>query len=171
MISIDYMSLAMALVVIVLFVTPLYLHVQRTKKKKANALQRLEEFSGTHGWKLTEYEIWRSRYFLGIDAVNLGLVYIEEIAAGTPISVDLREIDRVRMIERSHEIVSSTEKRKIIDAIELQLIGSNGQVAHRLEVYDGDRYSDLDGEAVLAKKWETQISKLLKESHKGSLVK
>lgn len=170
MLSIDYMSLSLALVVIVLFVTPLYVHVRRTKQKKANALQRLEEFSGTQGWKLTEYEIWRSRYFLGIDAAKRGLVYIENIVDGTPIAVDLGEIERVRLVERSHEVGSSAEKRKIIDAIELQLIGSNGQVAHRLEVYDGERYSDLDGEAVLAKKWETHIRRLLKESLKGSLV-
>ncbi|WP_035805644.1 hypothetical protein [Lunatimonas lonarensis] len=166
MFTIDYVSLAIAAVLIALFITPLYLHVRKTNRSKADALRRLHDFASSKGWLLTNSEIWRNRYFIGLDEMNLGLVYSNDIGDHSAIAVPLSEIQRVRVIERSHRVSINTEKRKVIDAIDLQLIGKDGNVLHELEIYDGNRYSDLDGESVLVGKWEGMLKKVFESSVK-----
>lgn len=159
MFAIDYMSLAVATTLIALFVAPLYLHIRKTNRAKAKAVKRLESFAASQGLVFSDTDIWRNRYFLGLDRNKNTLVYTDNMAESAPICIDLASIHRVRMVGRFHEVVSNVEKRKVFDAIELQLIDQDERLAHRLEVYDGDRYSDLDGEAVLAKKWEILLQR------------
>ncbi|MCC5938013.1 MAG: hypothetical protein JJU34_12095 [Lunatimonas sp.] len=163
MFAIDYMSLAVATSLIALFVVPLYLHIRKTNRAKARAIKRLEGFAASQGLVFSDTEIWRNRYFLGLDRSKNILIYTNNLKESAPICIELGSILRVSMIERYHEVVTKVEKRKVFDSIELHLITQDGRVAYRLEVYDGNRYSDLDGEAVLGRKWE----QLLQQLHKS----
>ncbi|GAB3647103.1 hypothetical protein GCM10028791_08480 [Echinicola sediminis] len=121
------------------------------------------DVASARGLNLNKIEFWRNQYFLGLDQENHHLVYSGDISSGSPLLIDLREVRNVQLHEESRTLHHHGEKNKVIDRLELIL---NGEIPGKrwvLEVFDGERFSDLAGEPVLIKVWKEHIENAIKK--------
>ncbi|MFC4872814.1 hypothetical protein [Negadavirga shengliensis] len=170
MFDIDIISLSIAVILIAAFILPLYLHISKAKKRETRATKLLEDFAKSQGLEIQVKDLWRSRYFVGLDRNKAKLLYSDDIALSSPVLIDLYTISRVKIGEVSHKVVNQVESRKVIDRLDLILLDKNGDTANVLEFYDGNRFSDLNGETILIKKWETYLEDITRKILKDQLV-
>jgi hypothetical protein len=163
MFDIDIISFSIAVLLIATFALPFYVHARRVKIKERAARKLLTEFTRSHGLSLYDQDQWRDRYFIGLDAGQAHLVYSSDTSQAAYKCIELSKVRRVTFAEASHQVKNGKNTHKILDRLDLILLDHNERPIHVLEFYDGDQYSDLVGEAVLIKKWET----LLKDSIKN----
>jgi len=160
MISIDPVTAMLSLVLFGAFTVPFIYHHQKNKKKQKQISQKIQQAGiGTHT-KPDQLEIWRHHYAIGLDTFSKVLFYLQEGETNATYCIPLAEIKKVSAIKKTKEI--GEPKKSIIDfvGLELQYI-SPSQKSLVLEIYDGDKFSDLMGETVLAEKWATTIQKHL----------
>ncbi|QDH80534.1 hypothetical protein FKX85_16395 [Echinicola soli] len=156
---IDTISMVFVVVMIIAFAIPFVIHSKKNKRKQAQVNKRILEFARMHDLSLHFTELWRNQYFLGLDEVKCQLVYLEDVGGGEPIIIDLKTIRRVHINEKIRRIKSRDNSLgdKIIDKIELILEGEVPGQQCMLEVYDGEKFSGLVNEPILAKTWEKRI--------------
>lgn len=160
MFDIDLISFSIAVILIAAFALPFYLNARKVKLRELKALKILTDFTSSHGLHLQDKDQWRDKYFIGLDKEKAQLVYSADTSQDYYKCIHLDQIKRVSIAEVSHQVTNGKDSHKELDRLELILINQNDKPIHLLEFYDGDQYSDLVGEAVLIKKWET----LLKDS-------
>jgi hypothetical protein len=159
--NIDFISLGVSIVLIIAFIAPIYLHIRHRNLQMSRSLAEIEKFIQKHGLNLTRKEHWRDRYYIGLDSKNGKLLYTSDMLTTPPSLLDLRQVGRIILEEHFHYVQIRKEKTKVLDSIHLQLLGKEGQELHRLECYDGNKFSDLSGEAMLAKQWIKVIEEAL----------
>jgi len=159
MFEIDSVSLTIGAVLLVAFAVPFFMYSSKSKKEKKKRDMMLEDYLKANNLKLDLQESWRNKYFLGLDLAHKKLVYVKSFEDFQPLQVNLEELSHITSQEVSRMVGSGKDSRKVLDELQLQLVGKNGKVRASLEIYNGDLFSDLSGEPVLIQKWET----LLKE--------
>lgn len=170
MFDIDIISLTIAVILIAAFILPLYLHISKVKNREVRATKLLEDFAKSQELEIQVKDLWRSKYFIGLDRNKAKLLYSDDIALSSPVVIDLRTITRVKIAEVSHKVVNQLESRKIIDRLDMVLLDKSGNTANILEFYDGNRFSDLNGETILIKKWESYLEDVTHKVSKDQLV-
>ena len=159
--DIDFVSLSISIMLILAFMAPIYVHVRNSNLKVANALMELDLFAQRHELQLGKKTHWRKRYFIGLDNYHCKLLFTTDMSQSSPIILDLNQVDRIVLDERFHFVSTTSEKTRILDSVYLQLVGKDGQVLLPLEFYDGNKFSDLMGEAVLAREWKKALEEVL----------
>lgn len=170
MFDIDLISFSIAVILIAAFALPFYLNARKVKLRERKALKILADITSTHGLNLQEKDQWRDKYFIGLDKEKAQLVYSADISQDYYKCIHLDQIKRVSIAEVSHQVTNWKDSHKELDRLELILINQNDKPIHLLEFYDGDQYSDLVGEAVLIKKWETLLKDSIKNVPSKQLV-
>ncbi len=170
MFDIDLISLAIVAIFMGAFALPFYLHARKVKLRERKAHKILADFTASNGLNLQEKDHWRDKYFIGLDKEKAQVVYSSDTSQNCYKCIRLDQIKRVSISEASHQVTNGKESHKELDRLDLILINQNDQPIHVLEFYDGDQYSDLVGEAVLIKKWETLVKDALKTAPKLHLV-
>ncbi len=170
MFDIDLISFSIAGLLIAAFAVPFYVHARRLKIKERIALKLLTDFTSSHGLSLQDNDQWRNRYFIGIDNVKAQLVYSSDTSQADYKCIDLARAKRVTIAEASHQVPNGKGSNKVLDRLDLIIMDHHDKPIHVLGFYDGDQYSDLVGEAVLIKKWETLLKDVVKKSFKPQLV-
>ncbi len=160
----------MAIVVILLaaFSMPLLIHGSKINNKRKKARAALLEFASAHQVSFNEEEIWRNRYFLGIDHSKKILVYCADIFEGKPILIDLMSVHNLQVREISRRV--GKEREKVVDKIEMLLSGAFPISPLILEIFDGEVFSNLMGEPLLASRWEKIINSVLSGNRSMDLV-
>lgn len=157
----DYITMAFVVVLMTAFALPFIIHSRKNTKKKALAKKRLLDFASNNGLSLCTMEFWRNSYFMGLDQVKAQLVYSNDINSNSPQLINLREVREVQVHELSRKIKQNGGTDKVIDRLELILIGDLPEKRWILEVFEGDRFSDVAGEPVLIKTWKDRIQNTL----------
>ncbi|PSK99272.1 hypothetical protein [Cecembia rubra] len=158
MFDIDITTLVIAGLFTAAFIAPLYWNYRKMSQKEKKAEQLIQSLKASKGLFLSEKDYWNNQYFIGIDPVKKVLVYSENIHIHEPMIVDLNQMKGIKMEEKSHEF----NKRKIVDELTL-MVHPLQKAPIPLEFYDADKFSSLDAEPVLIKKWESLIRPLLKK--------
>ncbi|AGA79633.1 hypothetical protein [Echinicola vietnamensis] len=155
----DTVSLVFVVVMIIAFAIPFVIHHKKNTRRQAQAKARMSAYARMHNLSFHFMEIWRNQYFLGMDEEKCKLVYIEDIAKGDPFIIDLHHVNGVHVDEKSRRIKSQGDSRghKIIDQIDLILESEIPGQRQKIEIYDGEKFSCLINELVLANTWEQRI--------------
>ncbi|REG94213.1 hypothetical protein [Algoriphagus antarcticus] len=163
MFDIDPMTLIVSALLIVAFASPLIF--QRFKNKNKLILQQatFSEFAEMNNARPTLHEQWRNHYHLGIDTESKKVVYHRFGSYPEQTVIDLNEVKKVSVQEKSRVVIVGKEKRFIIDYLALQFhFKDESHSPKTLETYDGDLYSDMAGERGLTERWKEKIENILK---------
>lgn len=166
--DIDFVSLGISLVLIIAFIAPIYINIRKNHRVLQAGLFNVQNFARQQRLKLDEQAIWRNRYFIELDKTKKSLIFTNDMRQTLPIMVDIPSIRGVKILENFHYVKQNGQKTKVIDNLWLQLFTSDGLPAYSMEFYDGNLYSDLQGEAVMAKEWKNRVEDLIvKTTHKA----
>jgi len=149
MIQIDYIGLGIAVFLILAFAAPLIFHVLKNKKLKKGMLVDFAIQFHTKGLEAGVIETWRNRYMLGLDKGDFRLLYWNSFDNELK-EVLLQEVMEIDIHLGYHE----ARKEKVTDLILLVFHMTGSQEKISLEIYNGSRFSDLQGEYPLANKWK-----------------
>ncbi|MBW3468084.1 hypothetical protein [Arthrospiribacter ruber] len=149
--DIEPISLGISLLLIAAFIAPLYVYTKRVKEKNRFLIQNQLAQAKNLGFELLEYEMWRGRYFLGIDQSRQYLLFNPEMGTSELEVIALSKINSTGVSQEVRTLISGKEKVIIIDKIGIELKGSDKSTY--VEVFDRTYYSDLNGEKVIAQKW------------------
>lgn len=164
MYDIDITTLVIAALFTAAFIAPLYWNYRKMSQKEKKASLLIQSLKVSKGLNLSENDYWNNQYFIGLDPVKKVLVYSANIHEDDPLIVDLSETRGIKMEEKSHEF----NKRKVVDELTLLILPLHNAPIP-LEFYDGEKFSSLDSEPVLIKKWENLIKPLLKKAPEKQL--
>lgn len=164
MLDIDITTLAISAIFTVAFITPLYWNYRKMIQKEKIAEKLIQSLKANEKLDLSEKDFWNGQYFIGLDPVKKVLVYSENIHIHEPMILDLNQMKGIKMEEKSHEF----NKRKIVDELAL-MVHPLQKAAFPLEFYDAEKFSSMDAEPVLIKKWESLIKPLLKRAPEKQL--
>lgn len=170
MFDLDIITLSMAMVAIIAFIMPFYINHKKVKARVALSEKLLADFANNQQLHIQVKDLWRNNYFIGMDPQKGKLIYSEDIHSCSTLLIDLHLICKVRIKEESHKVVSPTSTRKVIDKLELLFYSESAELVHNIEFYDGEKFSDLLGETILIKKWETEIIACMQNLTKKELV-
>ena len=162
MFDIDYLTLSIAAVCIAAFAAPFYWNHRKSAQKLKQAMFHIHEVSKNLKLNLQEKDSWNNQYFIGLDPEQKVLLYAAEIHQTPPLTLDLTTVQRIKLEEKFHEFGQGRDKRKVIDRLDLVLIIA-GQSSLQLEFYDAEKFSAMDGEPLLIKKWEKLLQSLLQQ--------
>lgn len=154
MFDFDSITLLIAIVSMIAFAFPFVIYSKKITKENIQKSTKLEEFIKSQQLNVTVKELWRDRYFVGMDLHQRKLVYVQNLQEFQPIVIQLDDINHVAKHEASRMLGSGKNQRKIIDELHLQLVGKSGKLKASLEIYNGEIFSDLSGEPVLIEKLE-----------------
>ncbi|SHN27489.1 hypothetical protein SAMN04488057_115126 [Cyclobacterium lianum] len=171
MFDLDIITLSMAMVAIVAFIMPFYLNHKKEKARITLAKKLLAEFTRNLNLEIEKKDLWRKKYFIGLDPEKGQLVYSSDFSSDSPIQIDLYQVSQVKIKENSRKIVTATSARKIIDKLDLEFYSQGGLLIHSLEFYDGEIFSDLLGETILIKKWEMEITSCMHQLMNKTLIR
>jgi len=162
MTDIDPVTLVVSALLLMIFVAPFV--YQSFKNKNILSLQQatFSEFAERQNVRPTLHEQWRNHYHLGIDPEAKKVVYHRFGSYPEQTIIDLKEVKRVSVQEKSRLVIVGKEKRFIIDYLALQFhFKDESHSPKTLETYDGDLYSDMAGERGLTMRWKENIEKLI----------
>jgi hypothetical protein len=164
--DIDIVSFSIAVILIIAFIIPFYWYSRKSRIKELKAIKCLGEYAMNLDLEMHLTEFWRSHYFIGLDRNKGKVIYADNLLSPSPVIIDLRNIKKVKVEEASRKIVTPKETRKVIDKLELNFVGENNKTVMKIEFYDGDKFSDLNGESVLIKKWEAVLQSVIDSKNK-----
>lgn len=157
----DTSLLAIVIILMMAFAAPLIINSRKNRLKESKAKQRILEHAHQHDLSINTMEFWRKHYFIGLDQTKGQLIYVADIESAAPLIIDLWELRKVRIQETSHQVKNQGASCKVIDHIDMVLEGEVPGKTWTLEVYDGDRFSNLVSEPVIAKVWQERIQQTI----------
>jgi hypothetical protein len=162
MLDIDPASLGISLIVLLAFIWPLYYYSRKQKLKVKSQKEFLEKIRQSSQLQFDHEAYWRGLYGMGLDIKNKKLIYV---LYGTPSEtkhIELQKAHRIFIQKIEHELSNGKEKRQVLDHLAIQIDCLDK--THVLEFYDCNKFSDLDGEWPLVRKWENILKSLVKEN-------
>lgn len=164
MFDIEPVSLGISIFLLLGLITPIYLN-KRTQSKKISLQKRVfQQKEKDFGIQCLEKDFWRSYYALGLDLDKKKLLYIKFDSTTEIHELDLKNYTHVSKFQQNEKINNGGINREIPYKIGIKLVSqkSNHPEIH-LEFYNGDLFSDHQGEEPLAAKWEELIAQNLKK--------
>ena len=162
MIDIDPVTLIVSAICMGAFIAPLAYQNFKVKSSESLLQKSFLEMAQQNGIQPEIQERWRNHYQLGLDPKSKKLIYHRYGAYPSQSIIDLSGISKVTLDEKNHMVQVKKEKRVIIDYLALQLHYKDpNHPTKSLEIYDGELFSDLAGERVLAGNWKTLLEKTI----------
>lgn len=162
MFDIEPVTLVFSFVLFGAFTVPFIYHSQKNKKKDSQLLERLLEKALSLDARIDTQESWRHEYALGIDSNKKILFYYSDSQEESPLAINLKEYRNVSVSKKFLEVKTESNSRSVLDFVSLELIPKESKKGGiHLELYDGEKYSDLLGESLLAEKWAEIVQKNL----------
>lgn len=171
MFEIDYITIGFAVVLSLAFMAPLYLNHRKNKKIAEAKNQFLADLAKEKGLHFSQKEFWRNRYMMALDTNLKKLVYVHFEEVPAVIEIELDQVQSIEIHEKNHEIGGEKEKRKIIDNLDLTFyMGHSQKNQITLEFYDAEKFSDMNGELPLIRRWQSLLQSNLKMKELASTV-
>ncbi|MFD2202452.1 hypothetical protein [Shivajiella indica] len=167
MFDIEPVSLGVSILLVIGFIAPLYIYKRKQSKKASYQKNLFNETEKTLGLTCDVKDFWRDYYAIGLDSDHKMLVYIKFEQESLPQVFDLRNYDSITQIQRHEEIKTGNIRKEITNFIGLKLnVQNSNQKETILEFYDGDLFSDHQGEGPLAAKWKDLIKQSMQKKGK-----
>ncbi|MFC5623811.1 hypothetical protein [Algoriphagus winogradskyi] len=164
MISIDPVTLAVTSFAMVATASPFVYYSYKIKKLNSANLASFEEFASANNSFPTQHERWRNHYHLGLDIQHKKLIYHRFGSYPEQSMVDLKEVNKVSIQEKSRMVKVGKEKRHILEYLALQFhFKDSNHSPKTIEMYDGELFTDVAGERGIAEKWQKILEKQLKD--------
>jgi hypothetical protein len=141
------------MVLFLAFAAPFYYNARKSKKNREFQVQVFQQNALEKRLNIVNQDSWRERYFIGLDSAKRKVLYIHFQEVPTIIEIDLSKVISIELHEKSHEVGSGNGKRKITDNLDLIFHFKNKESSESLEFYDGEKYSDMEGEIPLTRTW------------------
>lgn len=154
---IDFITIALVILLTFALAIPLIINGNKNKRLQRSAKKRFTEFAQRQGFSLSVLEFWRNHYFIGLDEQNLQLFYADGLQVESPQIIDLKHVHHVTIRENCRLLKRQGGSTKIIDRLALELDQSGNHSKKTLEIFDGERFSNIVNEPVLAKVWKERI--------------
>ena len=154
MFDIDASTLFVSIFFIIAICSPFVYYTFKNKNHQKILIEKFQNFSKTIGVNPTQFENWRNLYFLGYDPNAKIVVYFRDGSNPETSFINLEEVNKINIYEKSRLVESGVEKRNVLDYIGIQFNFKDHYKPEKLiEIYDAEIFSGQDGETVLAKKW------------------
>ncbi|GMQ23918.1 hypothetical protein Aoki45_06000 [Algoriphagus sp. oki45] len=162
MIDMDPGTLIVSTLFMAAFIAPFVYHNIKSKKVVTQQNDSFNSLAGQSGAKPEVRERWRNIYQIGLDRDKKILVYQRYGEKPMESAVDLKKISKVSVEEKAHTVVVEKEKRVILDYLALNLYPKDKEQGPiSLEFYDGELFTDLLGERLLANQWKSNLDQLI----------
>ena len=163
MFDIDATTLFVSLIFIIALSSPFVYYSLKTKRNYKIKLETFLNFSKTIGVNPTQIENWRNQYFLGYDPNAKTVVYFRDGSDPELTFINLGEVNKISIQEKTHLVESGVEKRNVLDYLGIQFNFKDHYKPEKLiEIYDSELFTGQDGEVVLAKNWVELLNNQLK---------
>ena len=161
---IDYGALILVLVLTVAFCVPfIYMHRKKNQHEKKLVRDFMSK-SNELQLQISSYDLWRRTYLLGIDQLQMKLLYMKFGEDQKVILLDLTHFKKVRIMDEKLEVGTGRDKEIIVTKLWLAFEDVNPNVQDTfLEFYNSEETHGLLGEPLLIKKWNNEIQNLLKK--------
>lgn len=165
MFDIEPVSLGVSILLLLGFIAPIYIY--KIKQSKKTLLQKsiFQQTERDLGIECLEKEFWRDYYAVGLDSDKKKLLYIKFDPEMEIQVTDLKNCTHVAQYQQTEKINNGKINREIINKIGLKLtcLKSN-RPDILLEFYNGDLFSDHQGEGPMALKWKELIAQNLRKN-------
>jgi len=163
MFEINFIGLAISMVLLLAFMTPIILNVRKNNKTHKELLLRMNNAAIEHGMKIVKMDVWRNRYAIAIDPESSKLIYIDCGTNSEVQSISFAEMDIINIHESSHIVGSGKDSNKVIDNLDLIIQGSGNQ-KYKLCFYDGEVFSNIQNEKPLIEDYYNAIKTIMKNN-------
>jgi len=154
MFGIDASTLFVSLLFMFAIISPFVYYGFKNKKLQRTQLENFQSFAKSIGVTPAKIENWRNLYLLGLDPNSKILIYFKDGSNQEKSFINLVEVIKINIYEKSRIVELGVEKRNVIDYLGIQFIFKDHYKPEKIiEIYDAELFSGQDGESVLAKKW------------------
>jgi iron only hydrogenase large subunit-like protein len=162
MFDIDPVTLIMSCVLFCAFAAPFIYYANQNGKKELALKAKLTKTALAGEATPDQVEVWRNQFGLGLDSKKNILVYLHESEVNISYIVDLEDVKQAVVRKRTREVNGTSGKTTVVDYVGLELhYKAENKKSILLEIYDGEEFTDLLGETVLAEKWAGLINQRL----------
>jgi hypothetical protein len=162
MYDIDASTLIVSILFTIAISSPFVYHVFKNKKHRKILMDNFQNFAKTIGVNPSQIENWRNIYFLGYDPNAKIVVYLNGGSNPEQTFINLHEVAKISIQEKTHLVESGVEKRNVLDYLGIQFNFKDHYKSEKLiEIYNSELFSGQDGEAVMAKKWVELLNRQL----------
>ena len=161
----DLMPILIGSIAMAAMVAPvMYIHKNR-KNKETSFIKQFNELALQNNISITQPEIWNIHYIIGLDAAANKILYLKKNEnQENVVVIDLQQVERCRVVNRSHQIKSNGKNVAVIDRLDLAFILRDKSKAEKtVEFYNGDESLCPRGELPLVEKWCDLINQQLKK--------
>jgi len=155
----EFKSVAIGVVLILMFVVPILYMIYRQSTKDKRRLKRLKDLSTQNQMTLDYYELSNS-LLLGLDSSSKKLIVVEPQNAMEFDIIDLSQIDASEISKKSQTERNKHTGKEPLIRVCLELIKNNPkQKVTEIVFYDEDDETSMDADVqlVLANKWDKLI--------------
>ncbi len=155
----EFKSVAIGVILILLFVVPILFMIFRQSTKDKRRLKKLKDLGTQNQMTLDYYELSNS-LLLGLDNSSKKLIIVEPQNAMEFDIIDLSKIDSSSISKKSHPETNKHTGKEPLIRVCLELIKNHPkQKVAEIVFYDEDDESNMDADVqlVLAKKWDNLI--------------
>jgi len=152
-------SVAIGVVLILMFVVPILYMIYRQSTKDKRRLKRLKDLSTQNQMTLDYYELSNS-LLLGLDSSSKKLIIVEPQNAMEFDIIDLSKIDASEISKKSHAERNKQTGKEPLIRVSLEFIKNNPkQKVTEIVFYDEDDETSMDADVqlVLANKWDNLV--------------
>lgn len=164
MFDIEPVSLGISVFLLLGFLSPLIVYKIK-QSKKANYLKDIfNQSEREFGLKCDQKDFWRDYYAIGLDTDKKMMLYIKFDTKPEILNMDLKNCSQISLIQKTEVFKQENKNREIIHYRGLKLnFPTNNHHEINLEFYNGDLFSDLQGEGPLVLKWKELIAQNLNQ--------
>jgi hypothetical protein len=162
--DIDLSSIIIGIIALSFFIVPViyfeYFKKHTTKKFTAY----FNEIAQNNGVKLSQFDIWRDSYAIGIDSDAKQILYLKRKNGQDETQfVDLSEVNKCRVSKDDERIKTPNGEQRVTTQIDLQIEFKNPEKPHlTITFYNGKNGDSVRDEVTLADKWSRLINSKLK---------
>jgi hypothetical protein len=165
MIDIDPVTMSLSFLLFGAFCTPFIYHSVKDSQKRKVLLLKLTELALLKDGTPTQSDVWRNQYAIGLDQEKKILAYMRSNAEPWSSTIDLQQVKSANIQKIIREVKTGKSNNTVVDYVGIELSYlQEGSKPTVLEFYDGESFSDLNGESVLAEKWVELISTSLNQN-------
>ncbi|MEX2574950.1 MAG: hypothetical protein WD317_11660 [Balneolaceae bacterium] len=161
--DIDLTSIIISIVALSFFFVPIF-YYEVYKKRAAKKLESyFNDLARENKIGLTQYEVWRDSYAIGIDRDSNHVFYLKKNNAQDKTDlVDLSEIKKCRVSRIENKIKTDNGYTKITSRVDLELTHYNPKFSDiKIEFFREEGGNTLRNEVLLAEKWSGVINSRL----------
>ncbi len=162
----DLSIIILVIALLAIVISPFLLHYRSQKKKEAGLLNEFLSFAEGENANISQKELWRQHYVIGIDEQSKKLYYFKKNKDKEErVILNLSEVVQCRINTLSRNASTKSGSIAVVEKLDLVFTFNRPDKNEKaLQFYDSSEFMGLDNERVLIEKWFGIIKSNLKTS-------